>query len=449
MIETAKKEDLFLDPKLIKSVNKLGNLRIIDELHPVLGGQPTHEKDQPNDNNPVLDLACTTQYALDEIVKVNTKADTKLAKAQNLKDVANVAIARDNLGLGTSATMNATSTLSDRTDQTATIKAVNDVNRDVVTAQKTANNAHALAQTKQDKLEFVGGGKVMKEGAFGIGTNSINAIDADDLSFFKNLKTGERFFVNSGSEFMPTSDDWFMLTVLGVRSSYKQFDLLLTSFPKREIYHGFTKEDGTPEWNLIYTSKNTGLDKSGFLRGRGNANALVESDVTNSLGNSKSLVASQALVNSLAQKIDDVPVDKIFAFDSATPPKGYIARNGQAIDKNTMPKLYTRYGANMPDDRDRALRMSGVLAGNAGSTQEDSMQRIEGFVQEISFTKTVGLGQGGVFSAEMIRDGLIGHVGGETTFRAVALKMDSSKTTRTSTETRVKSRIVILCNKIQ
>lgn len=59
MIETAIKEDLFLDKKLIIPKNKLDAIRIMNELHPVVGGQPTHEKDQPNDNNPILDLACT------------------------------------------------------------------------------------------------------------------------------------------------------------------------------------------------------------------------------------------------------------------------------------------------------------------------------------------------------------------------------------------------------
>lgn len=59
MIETAIKEDLILDKKLIIPKNKLDAIRIMNELHPVVGGQPTHEKDQPNDNNPILDLACT------------------------------------------------------------------------------------------------------------------------------------------------------------------------------------------------------------------------------------------------------------------------------------------------------------------------------------------------------------------------------------------------------
>lgn len=59
MIETAIKEDLILDKKLIIPKNKLDAIRIMNELHLVVGGQPTHEKDQPNDNNPILDLACT------------------------------------------------------------------------------------------------------------------------------------------------------------------------------------------------------------------------------------------------------------------------------------------------------------------------------------------------------------------------------------------------------
>src|SRR5699024_9265752 len=107
--------------------------------------------------------------------------------------------------------------------------------------------------------------------------------------------------------------------------------------------------------------------------------------LTNTVSSAQDKAITPFAVNELQKSIEqaiteatEVTVDKIFAFDTATPPKGYIARNGQAIDQATMPKLYARYGANMPDDRDRVLRMAGSLAGTAGTTQEDAMQRITG-----------------------------------------------------------------------
>ncbi len=54
--------DLHLDHKLIKPEDRLEKIRIYRELHPVLGGQPTDERDNPNDNNTALDLACTIKH---------------------------------------------------------------------------------------------------------------------------------------------------------------------------------------------------------------------------------------------------------------------------------------------------------------------------------------------------------------------------------------------------
>lgn len=435
MIDTERKEDLFLDTKLIKSENRLDKLRIIDELHPVLGGQPTHEADQPNDNNPFLDLACTMQFTIDKVNEVDKKADTKLAKAQNLKDVANVSIARDNLGLGTSATMNATSTLSDRTDQVATIKVVNDVNRAASTAQKTANTANDKANAAQNRADS----------AYSLAGKKWDIVNVTGYAPQKNAdnyQAGEGGYVHTDRVDNVPKTGLDLIT----KSQYGSNDLLQIAFPQRSVleFHMRTKSaDGWSRWFEFYHTANTTIDKSGFLRASGSANALVESDVTNSLGNSKTLVASQALVNSLAQKIDDVPVDKIFAFESTTPPKGYIARNGQAIDKATMPKLYARYGAKMPDDRDRVLRMAGSLAGSAGSTQEDAMQKIIGNINGVAHGRNWG-GTSGVFSDENFGSG--NAIDGGVTH---TITYDNSRVARTSTETRVKSRIVILCNKIQ
>ena len=298
MIDTERKEDLFLDTKLIKSENRLGKLRIIDELHPVLGGQPTHGADQPNDNNPLLDLACTMQFTIDKVNAVDKKADTKLAKAQNLKDVANVAIARDNLGLGTSSTMNATSTLSDRTDQTATIKVVNDVNRDVVTAQKTANNAHALAQTKQDKLGFIGNGEVIKEGGgnfLAYATPSFNA---------KNNKTSFVYYYPNADNHPTQEEQYFYGVRIGVREDTALE--LLSELDYRKLYFRHIRKE-RDELYEIYTDANTTKDKNGFLR-TGNKQTMTTDQIVQKIGTSENSVMSQKAttdyINSVESKLD-------------------------------------------------------------------------------------------------------------------------------------------------
>lgn len=136
---------------------------------------------------------------------------------------------------------------------------------------------------------------------------------------------------------------------------------------------------------------------------------------------------------------DATPVDQIFTFESELPPEGYIARNGQAIDSARMPKLYARYGANMPDDRNRVYRMRGDLTGVVGSTQEDSLKKHDHAIQTQYFD------QAGELYAEKDYIRLYSGVRGDV------LKYSETRTSEFGGEgeTRVKSRIVIFCNKIQ
>lgn len=183
--------------------------------------------------------------------------------------------------------------------------------------------------------------------------------------------------------------------------------------------------------------------------------------LTNTIDDSEDKAITPFAVNELQKSIEqaiteatEVPVDKIFAFDTATPPAGYIARNGQAIDQATMPKLYARYGNNLPDMRDRVLRMAGELAGTAGSTQEDAMQKISGgfAIQDSDAGNKLWLStatSSGVFksmtntgqTSNLMRSGNSAGTSG--------IEYDNSRVARTSEETRVKAQIVIFCHKIQ
>lgn len=175
--------------------------------------------------------------------------------------------------------------------------------------------------------------------------------------------------------------------------------------------------------------------------------------LTNTIDTSQDKAITPFAVNELQKAIEqaiteatEVPVDKIFAFDTATPPKGYIARNGQAIDQATMPKLYARYGANMPDDRDRVLRMAGALAGTAGSTQEDELKSHH---HSDEFLENLGEAGGSVSGRTAYGKNYFSEVNPAQTYPFTGPSAGSNTLPTGGVETRVKSRIVILCNKIQ
>ena len=63
----------------IKSENRLERIRLIQTSDPVIGGQPSDNEDEFTSNTPLLDIACTMKFALDEIEKNKTGADTDIS----------------------------------------------------------------------------------------------------------------------------------------------------------------------------------------------------------------------------------------------------------------------------------------------------------------------------------------------------------------------------------
>lgn len=309
----------------IKSENRLERIRLIQTNDPVIGGQPTDNGDEFTSNTPLLDLACTMKFALDEIDSNSKSANESLVKIEE--------------------------SLQLKVDETTNVNAGNGL---------------------------TGGGDLTTSRTLALGTPS---------TISQNTK-------NSVTDSSHT----------------------------HEIAKATTSQQG-----------------------------IVQ--LTNTIDTSQDKAITPFAVNELQKAIEqaiteatEVPVDKIFAFDTATPPKGYIARNGQAIDQATMPKLYARYGANMPDDRDRVLRMAGSLAGSAGSTQEDAMQNVQGVFGDVQFSHS------SYFTPPFYRaseKSAGGDYGSGSSRGSYDVGFELALSARTATETRAKSRIVIFCNKIQ
>ena len=121
---------------------------------------------------------------------------------------------------------------------------------------------------------------------------------------------------------------------------------------------------------------------------------------------------------------------------TATPPTGYVAMVGQAINATTYPILASLYGSNLPDMRGVFIRGwdngRGLDSGRALlSYQLDALQNITGSLGGLR----VGTLQGAFFLDGLESQSITGATG--TGFPSVGF--DASKVVRTSTETRPKN----------
>ena len=66
----------------IKSENRLERIRLIQTNDLVIGGQPSDNEDEFTSNTPLLDLACTMKFALDEIDSNSKSANESLVKIE-------------------------------------------------------------------------------------------------------------------------------------------------------------------------------------------------------------------------------------------------------------------------------------------------------------------------------------------------------------------------------
>ena len=208
-----------------------------------------------------------------------------LSRVINYNDIQGRPVVKDSLG--------------DDRNNPASQRVVNDVNRAASTAQKSANNAHALAQTKQDKLTFVGRGpEVMREGAYGLG---YRGVDPDDL--ISGEKTSFYYWRDNKPEFEVGDIPGFSTGLL-ISGSVANASLLVIDTNNGEAY---TLGKGASTWRKPrkhYDDANTSIDSSGFLRTSGNKETFTKDLVSQSTGSSTTNVMSQKAVTDRLNSIE-------------------------------------------------------------------------------------------------------------------------------------------------
>lgn len=352
MIETAVKGDLFLDTKLIIPENKLEAIRIMNELHPVVGGQPTHEQDQPNDNNPILDLACTLANihasgvgAVADLRAIQNKPPEyffgkgfmsgisslkgngliavfgqwhdasgcyaikqfyytdREVSYRNALDAKNwgrwISILTDESPLDYNKLLNVpiTSTLSDDKTKIASIFTVNEVNRKANIAQTTANNADAKAVDAMSEANKKVDPRNVKRYALASNGKYLNG-NSEPIQ----LTPGD-FGLGIGSKFLNIENP-----ATALADTFVNFEVMenYNGSGKNSFvfFNGYRKpnsgvavsNDGGATWSEIavnYTTYNTTTSADGFLRAYGQKNPITTDKINSDLNvNRTDLVAS-------------------------------------------------------------------------------------------------------------------------------------------------------------
>ncbi|UNM96070.1 hypothetical protein MMG00_12850 [Ignatzschineria rhizosphaerae] len=349
MIETARKEDLFLDKKLIIPENKLDAIRIMARLHPVVGDQPTHEKDQPNTNNPILDLACTIanihemgigvhadlrkiqnelpeyyfgkgfmsgisslkgngilavfgqwrdasgKYAIKQFYYTDKEISYRNAlDAKTWSGWIDILTSNSSLDYNKILNVPITSTLSDDKTKIASIFAVNNVNRAAVNAQKTANTANANAVDAMNEA-------LKKMDLYSFGLGSITNAPPLSVEYDASQRIANGFYrVAGGATGFPSwKSSGDSLVTAGWGGTYWSSLHLSTDNRLAMIS---SKNGVISEWAEFYSTSNTKSIK-GFLRANGKLIPLTEDQLTSSLGDYRDRAASIYVVNQLNRDV--------------------------------------------------------------------------------------------------------------------------------------------------
>lgn len=168
----------------------------------------------------------------------------------------------------------------------------------VTSAHNRADSAYNLANSKWSPQETVGSGKLMREGAGGL----LGRASSVTYSWGSFGSRSSQFIYGDGNSGYP-HPVFQHGSGIHVDGRFYASSIQISSLGAGAFSQ--MRDTGQSTYFMFYTEKNTTVDKSGFLRAVGSANALTESDRTSSLGTSTTLVASQKLVNDVNNKKRD------------------------------------------------------------------------------------------------------------------------------------------------
>ncbi|OYQ76088.1 hypothetical protein [Wohlfahrtiimonas chitiniclastica] len=293
--------------KNIKAEDRLKKIRIVSENDDVMGGQPEADGMKENDNNAIFDLACSVMHALAEVAKVDQKAIPQILDALGDSRTAGASQRIVNeVNKLAKAAQTAANQANDKANMANTAAATAD--KKAVAAQNRSESAYSLAYSKQDKLQFVGSGDVMRSGAWGLGSRGLAVVDSEEVNKF--------FDVNIGSGLLENFDYCYGIQCNhGFAAGYKAFLGFGHAPGNIKVLHF------SPEQKLIYhllTDKNTNVDANGFIRSTGNKTTVTTDDIANELGSSSLLIASQQLVNSINTQKRDRDDTSFYGADGIT-----------------------------------------------------------------------------------------------------------------------------------
>ena len=143
--------------------DRIDKIRIINENDDVIGGQPELEGMSENDNNGLLDIACTLKKAQKDIEKQSTNITENYIHKDNISSDLN----------------------SDRTDYVASEKSAHDANKTAISAKEKADSAYTLAEKKIDKTSITSDFGNSKEKVASQFLVSLSALSDDSVAIYK------------------------------------------------------------------------------------------------------------------------------------------------------------------------------------------------------------------------------------------------------------------------
>jgi hypothetical protein len=169
----------------------------------------------------------------------------------------------------------------------------------------------------------------------------------------------------------------------------------------------------------------------GFVRKATDAEALAGQSLV-------AMMSAKNVADAVKNTLKTMFAGMAFPWPTATPPDGFIALTGQAINKETDPLLYARFGATAPDMRGEVPRGwdngRGVDAGRALlSAQLDQIQNITGLFTAVGWA---GSGGNGAFA------GSVGPNRGSSSggdWGSGSWTFDASRMVRAGAETRMRN----------